>query len=150
MSLIQHLLEKPSDLSTASRYTVMNGTLYLGAGVLMIAWPGMVQTLFQGCAVRRPRGCALPGHWSIACSRWLVLSFRRSFRGASTRRRFCYRPIDIRSADISPLGVRGSVPPFAGDVRDDRSLTGNWCLGSPQSKGLTDSPFKTVHHSFLL
>ena len=40
---------------TASRYTVMNGTLYLGAGVLMIAWPGMVQTLFQGCAVRRPR-----------------------------------------------------------------------------------------------
>ena len=47
MSLITDLLEKPSNLSTASKYTVMNGTLYLGAGVLMIAWPGMVQTLFR-------------------------------------------------------------------------------------------------------
>ncbi len=47
MSFITELLEKPSNLSTASKYTVMNGTLYLGAGVLMIAWPGMVQTLFR-------------------------------------------------------------------------------------------------------
>jgi hypothetical protein len=47
MSLITDLLEKPSNPSTASRYTVMNGVLYLGAGVLMIAWPGMVETLFR-------------------------------------------------------------------------------------------------------
>ena len=47
MPLVTDLLEKPSNLSTASKYTVMNGALYLGAGVLMIAWPGMVQTLFR-------------------------------------------------------------------------------------------------------
>ena len=47
MPLFTDLLEKPSNLSTASKYTVMNGALYLGAGVLMIAWPGMVQTLFR-------------------------------------------------------------------------------------------------------
>jgi hypothetical protein len=47
MSFITDLLEKPSNLSTASKYTVMNGVLYLGAGVLIIAWPGMVQTLFR-------------------------------------------------------------------------------------------------------
>jgi len=47
MSLFTDLLEKPSNLSTPSKYTVMNGALYLGAGVLMIAWPGMVQTLFR-------------------------------------------------------------------------------------------------------
>jgi hypothetical protein len=47
MSLIKDLLERPSDLSTASTYTVMNGILYLGTGVLFIAWPNLVQVLFK-------------------------------------------------------------------------------------------------------
>jgi hypothetical protein len=47
MSLIKDLLEKPNDLSTASTYTVMNGVLYLGTGVLFIAWPNLVQALFR-------------------------------------------------------------------------------------------------------
>jgi hypothetical protein len=47
MSLIKDLLDKPPDLSTASKYTVMNGVLYLGTGVLFILWPGVVQTLFM-------------------------------------------------------------------------------------------------------
>jgi hypothetical protein len=47
MSLIKDLLEKPNDLSTASTYTVMNGVLYLGTGVLFIAWPNLVQVLFR-------------------------------------------------------------------------------------------------------
>jgi hypothetical protein len=37
-------------LSTASKYTVMNGILYLGTGVLFIAWPGVVQALFRDAA----------------------------------------------------------------------------------------------------
>ena len=133
MSLIQHLLEKPSDLSTASRYTVMNGTLYLGAGVLMIAWPGMVQTLFQGCAVRRQEGAL----FRVIGLLLVVVGWFYLFGGRSgVPQPVAASVIDrlIRSADISPLGVRGSVPPFAGDVRDDRSLTGNWCLGSPSRK----------------
>jgi hypothetical protein len=47
MSLIKDLLDKSPDLSTASRYTVMNGVLYLGTGVLFIIWPGVVQTVFM-------------------------------------------------------------------------------------------------------
>ena len=47
MSLISDLLEKPASLSTASKYTAMNGFIYLGAGAVFILWPGAVQTLFM-------------------------------------------------------------------------------------------------------
>lgn len=47
MSLIKDLLEKPTTLPLASRYTVSNGVLYLGMGMVMIVWPGVIQTLFR-------------------------------------------------------------------------------------------------------
>jgi len=47
MSLIKDLLDKPARLSAASRYTVMNGFIYLGVGALLIAWPGVTQTIFM-------------------------------------------------------------------------------------------------------
>jgi hypothetical protein len=47
MSLVGALLEKPANLSTASRYTLMNGLIYLMTGVLFIVWPGSIQTLFR-------------------------------------------------------------------------------------------------------
>jgi hypothetical protein len=47
MSLIKDLRDKPASLSTASRYTVMNGFIYLGFGALLIAWPGVTQTIFM-------------------------------------------------------------------------------------------------------
>jgi hypothetical protein len=47
MSLISDLLEKPPVLSTASKYTVINGFLYLGTGALFIVWPALVQTVFK-------------------------------------------------------------------------------------------------------
>jgi hypothetical protein len=47
MSFVSALLEKPPSLSTASKYTVMNGFIYLGMGGLFIFWPGAVQTLFM-------------------------------------------------------------------------------------------------------
>ncbi len=45
MSPIKIALEKPANLTTASRYTVFNGFVYFGLGVLLILWPGAVQTL---------------------------------------------------------------------------------------------------------
>jgi hypothetical protein len=36
MSFIDDLLEKPANLSTASKYAAMNGFIYLGAGALLI------------------------------------------------------------------------------------------------------------------
>lgn len=45
MSLIKSLFDRPASLSIASKYTVANGTLYLGCGALFIAWPGVIQTV---------------------------------------------------------------------------------------------------------
>lgn len=47
MSLLKTLMQTPGRLSTASRYTVFNGLIYLGSGVLLIAWPGMLQALLM-------------------------------------------------------------------------------------------------------
>ena len=35
------------NLSTVSKYTEISGLLYLGAGALLIVWPGAVQTLLM-------------------------------------------------------------------------------------------------------
>ena len=50
MSLIHNLRESPKQLSISSKFTVLNGALYLSAGGLLIAWPGAVQTLLFGPA----------------------------------------------------------------------------------------------------
>ncbi len=47
MSLFEALSEAPERLNWASRFTILNGLLYMGSGLLMLAWPGAVQTLFQ-------------------------------------------------------------------------------------------------------
>jgi hypothetical protein len=47
MSLISELMEKPASLSAASKYTTMNGFIYLGAAATFIFWPGAVQTVFR-------------------------------------------------------------------------------------------------------
>ena len=66
MSLLVALREAAANRSTASRYTSLNGLLYLASGGLLIAWPGVVQTLlgdapFQGheAALVRVLGMAL-------------------------------------------------------------------------------------------
>src|SRR4051794_20068745 len=50
MSLVTDLLEKAPNLTIASRYTAMNGVLYLGTGALLITWPGATQTIFRDAA----------------------------------------------------------------------------------------------------
>ena len=71
MSLIKDLLEKPSTLSPASKYTVVNGVIYLGLGALLIIWPGVVQTIFmeppfvghEGALVRPTRSARRRASW---------------------------------------------------------------------------------------
>lgn len=66
MSLLAALREAPAQRSTASKYTALNGLLYLASGGLLMAWPGVIQTLlgdapFQGheTALVRVLGMAL-------------------------------------------------------------------------------------------
>jgi hypothetical protein len=47
MSFFSDLLEIPANLSIASKYSVMNGYIYLALGALFIVWPGSVQTIFM-------------------------------------------------------------------------------------------------------
>jgi hypothetical protein len=47
MSFTSDLLETPLHLSSASKWTEMNGYVYLSLGALFIVWPGAVQTLFR-------------------------------------------------------------------------------------------------------
>ena len=47
MVLIKALLEKPRNLTPASKYTAMNGFIYLVVGLLLIVWPGVTQTIFR-------------------------------------------------------------------------------------------------------
>ena len=45
--ILRQLIGKTSALTAASKYTVLNGVVYLVAGTLLIIWPGAVQTLFR-------------------------------------------------------------------------------------------------------
>ncbi len=47
MSFTSDLIETAPNLSTVSKYTEISGLLYLGAGALLIVWPGAVQTLLM-------------------------------------------------------------------------------------------------------
>jgi len=47
MSLVKDLLERPFDRAITSKYTGANGLIYLGAGTLVLIWPGMLQTIFR-------------------------------------------------------------------------------------------------------
>ncbi len=46
MSLIKDLRESPATLATSSKFTVVNGVLYMAAGFLLMVWPGLVQEIF--------------------------------------------------------------------------------------------------------
>jgi hypothetical protein len=47
MSFMSDLLEMPASRTTASKYTAVNGFIYLGLGALFLLWPGAVQTIFR-------------------------------------------------------------------------------------------------------
>jgi hypothetical protein len=55
MTLLRELIGKT--WNAASKYTPLNGVIYLVAGMLLIVWPGVVQMLFRDPAsvgVRQP------------------------------------------------------------------------------------------------
>jgi hypothetical protein len=47
MSFTSDLLEQPPHLSSASKWTAMNGYIYLSLGAVFVVWPGAVQTVFR-------------------------------------------------------------------------------------------------------
>jgi len=130
MALIKDLLDKPPTLSTASKYTMMNGVVYLGAGALLLAWPGATQTLFlEPAFVGNEEGLIRMIGMTVAVIGWLYLfggrSGSRQFVAASVVDRLVFVP-----AVLVPLAIAGVFPhllvTFA--ILDPSLAIGAWSL----------------------
>jgi hypothetical protein len=109
-SLINDLCKKPSSLSTASRYTVLNGVIYLGAGTLLILWPGVIQTLLMERAfVGSEQGLIRALGLAVVVIGWLYLfgglSGGRQVVAASVIDRLIFVPVVAL-----PLAIAGVFP----------------------------------------
>ena len=117
MSFFNDLLEKPAELSTASKYSVMNGFVYLALGALFIVWPGSVQTIFMDAPfVGNESALFRVIGMTVAVIGWLYLfggrSGARQFGPASVLDRVVLVP-----AVLVPLVIAGVFPHMWGRLR---------------------------------
>jgi hypothetical protein len=87
MSLINDLLERPFDQAITSKYTAMNGLIYLGAGALVLLWPGMVQIIFRDASFVGNEAALIPRNGYDCDGYWLALFIRWPLRWQTDRRR---------------------------------------------------------------
>ena len=130
MSLIKELLQRPPSLTNASRYTALNGVVYLVVGTLLVVWPGVTQTLFNDPAfVGHEEGLMRVIGLTIVVIGWLYLFGGRSgalqFVAASVIDRLVFVPLVLM-----PLALAGVFPrllvTFA--VLDASLAIGAWVL----------------------
>jgi hypothetical protein len=110
MSLISDLLEKPANLPTASKYSVMNAYIYLSLGALFILFPGSVQTIFMDAPfVAHEEGLFRVLGLTVAVIGWLYLfggrAGGRQFGPASVLDRVVLVP-----AVLVPVAIAGVFP----------------------------------------
>ena len=130
MSFFNDLLEKPANLSTASKYAVMNGFIYLALGALLIVWPGAVQTIFMDAPFVGDESAIfrVPG-MTVAVIGWLYVfggrSGARQFGPASVLDRVVLVPLVL-----VPLVIAGVFPHTLGAfaILDPALGIGAWVL----------------------
>jgi hypothetical protein len=110
MALIKNLLAKSSSSSIPSKYTVVNGFLYVGTGALLIAWPGVVRTLFMDAAFVGHEGALIRViGLTLVVIGWLYLfggrAGARQIVAASVIDRLVFVP-----AVLIPLAMSGVYP----------------------------------------
>jgi hypothetical protein len=110
MSLIKALREAPPSLTTASKYTVVNGFIYLTVGFLLIVWPGVTQTLFRDSAfVGHEEGLVRVIGLTVVVIGWLYVfggrSGARQIVAASVIDRLIFVP-----AVLIPMAIVGVFP----------------------------------------
>jgi hypothetical protein len=135
--LINDLFERPANLSTASRYTVMNGLIYLAAGVLLIVWPGAVQSLFMERAfVGDEGGLIRVMGLAVVVIGWLYLfggrSGGRQVVAGSVVDRLIFVPVVL-----VPLAIAGVFPRFllAFAALDVSLAVGAWIIQRRDREG---------------
>ena len=110
MSFINDLFEQAPRLSTVSKYTIFNGLIYFATGVLLVIWPGAVQTLFQEAAFAgREEGLLRVIGVTTGVIGWLYIfggrTGARQFVAASVIDRLVFVP-----AVLVPLALSGLFP----------------------------------------
>jgi len=132
MSLFNDLLEKPANLSTASKYSVLNGYVYLALGALFIVWPGSVQTIFMDAPfVGNESALFRVVGMTVAVIGWLYVfggrAGGRQFGPASVLDRVVLIPVVL-----VPLVIAGVFPHTLGAfaILDPALGIGAWVLHS--------------------
>jgi hypothetical protein len=127
---MKDLLERPFDQAITSKYTAMNGVIYLGFGALVLIWPGMVQTIFRDAAfVGNEAALIRVTGMTVMVIGWLYL-----FGGLSGGRRIVAASVLDRVVLVPlvlvPLAIAGVFPHFllAFAVLDPTLGVGAWLL----------------------
>jgi hypothetical protein len=135
MWLINDLLAKPATLSGASKYTAMNGVLYLCAGALLVAWPGATQKIFMDRAfVGDEAGLVRVMGLTVVVIGWLYLfggrSDARQIVAASVVDRLLFVPVVL-----GPLAIAGVFPHLLGTfaILDPALGIGAWVIAAYRS-----------------
>lgn len=110
MPLVRDLLQRPADLPFTSRYTVVNGLLYLGAGAVLVVWPGAAQALFRDDAfVGHEAGLLRAVGMAVMVIGWLYV-----FGGRTGARQFVASTVFDRTVLVPlvllPLAFAGVFP----------------------------------------
>ena len=146
MSLIEDLLERPFDQAITSKYTAINGLIYLAIGALLVIWPGVVQTIFRDAAfVGNEAALIRVMGMTVMVIGWLYL-----FGGLSGGRRIVAASVLDRVVLVPlvlvPLAVAGVFPHFllTFAVLDPMLGVGAWLLLSRLDANDLASPGGTL------
>ena len=127
MSLINQLRQKPADLTTASKYTALNGIGYLVVGAILILWPGVTQTLFREAAfVGHEQALMRVIGLTVVVIGWLYLFGGRS--SATIRCRFSDRQTGVRACCTNSARDCRCVSSTVFNVHASRCLAGSRCV----------------------
>lgn len=110
MSFLKELMATPVERSRVSRYSELNGILYLALGGTLIVWPGAVQTIFRDAPFAGHEGALFRVlGLTIAVIGWLYVfggrSGARQFAPASVLDRLILVPVVL-----VPLILAGVFP----------------------------------------
>jgi hypothetical protein len=110
MALIKALLEKPPRLTAASKYTAMNGFIYLVVGILLIVWPSVTQTVFlEPAFVGHEQGLIRVIGLTVVVIGWLYVFGGRSGARQTVASSVIDRLIFVPTV-LVPLAMAGVFP----------------------------------------